>query len=220
MKTRTVNGQPATDRAGAADYLGIPLNTVKVLAACGKRPSSGWPEPIGADEHGIELFALNHLDVYRITRKAPPRAAAGHPLLRGDPDELLDNSAFAAILRVDPADVFHGYVKLSTAAWERGEDGYLPLPDDRSPARNGTTYWWKRHRIKTWLATPRAGGRRPGPPPTVDDLQAVLDKAAARGEQLSVQARAEALTTRLGRTVSIQTVYRLQRKLRDRQAAS
>lgn len=215
VKTRTVNGQPATDRAGAAEYLGMPLNTVKVLAARGKRRSSGWPEPLGLDIDGIEVFALSDLDTYRTARQKPARPAAEHRLLRGDADELLDNSAFAAILGVDPADVFHGYVKLSTAAWGRGEDGYLPLPDDESPARNGTTYWWQRRRIKTWLATPRAGGRRSGPAPSVADLRAVLAEAAARGEQLSVQARAEALTTRLGRTVSIQTVYRLQRKLRD-----
>jgi hypothetical protein len=216
VKIRTVNGQRATDRAGAAEYLGIPLNTVKVIAARGKRPTSGFPEPIGPDDDGVEVFALVDLDQYRAAREAATaeRAATHHHLLTGDRDELLDNTAFAAILGVDPADTFHRYVDLSRPAWELGEDGYLPLPDDSTPARNGTTYWWQRHRIATWLATPRTGGRRPGPAPTVADLEAVLAEAAERGEYLTVQARAGALTARLGRAVSIQTVHRLQRKLR------
>lgn len=217
MKITTVDGQPATDRAGAAAYLGIPLNTVKVHAERGKRPTSGFPDPVGHDDRGVEVFALADLDAYRAARTPAPRPALTHQVLTGEPDELLDNTAFATILGVDPANVFHRYVDLSRAAWQRGEDGYLPLPDDNTPARNGTTYWWRRHRIATWLATPRTGGRRPGPAPTVADLAAVLADAAARGRHLTVRAQADALTARLGRPVSVRIVYRLRRQRRDHQ---
>jgi hypothetical protein len=215
VKVRTVSGQPAVDRASAAEYLRVPLNTVRVLAAAGKRPTSGFPEPLGRDEDGVEVFAIADLDVYAAARQAAgPRRTAAHPLLRGDPDELLDGAAFATILGVNPADAFHRYVDLSCSAWARGEDGYLPLPDADSPARHGTTYWWRRSRIATWVGTRRTGGRTPGPAPTVADLEAVLADAHARGERLTVRARADALTARLGRPVSIQTVYRLQRRQR------
>lgn len=212
VETRTVNGQQATDRAGAAEYLGMPPNTVRMYSSPSRRSTTGFPAPLPDRQSGRDWFALTDLAAYKQQREATPDV----PFVAGDPSELIDATAFAGLRGVEP-DTMHGYVKRSLAAWERGEDGYLPRPDQSEPARHGHTHRWTRARAVAWIF-PAAPRRSTGRPPaartaTVADLTAVLDDAADR--VLTNRDIAAALSERLGAVVSTQTVQRLRRKVRQ-----
>lgn len=215
METRTIDGRVATDRAGAAEHLGVPLSSVRVISAPKKRESSGFPAPIGRED-GRDWFALEDLDAYQDRKRA---AANVRPVLPGDPDELIDTADVAKIMGVKMA-TMHRYVQMSRNAWDQGNDGYLPLPDETAPARRGRgkTYRWRRGRIADRLAEHRKGGRRPGPAPTVADLAAVVAEAEQQGERLTRPEIAARMSERLGREVSLQIVSRL--KARQRKASS
>ena len=206
VQIRTISGQQATDRAGAAEHLGLALNTIRVLSSPARRTATGFPEPLPERLDGRDWFALDALDAYRAAH-----APAAAPAVVGDPDDLLDVAAFAALRGVEPA-TMTGYVKLSLNDWDEGRDGYLPYPDDITPARHGNTYRWKRGRVAAWSfpRQRRTGGRTPGPAPTVDDLEAVLAEAGERS--LKNREIAAALSQRLARPVSLQVVQRLNRK--------
>jgi hypothetical protein len=49
-------------------------------------------------------------------------------------------------------------------AWKRGEDGYLPKPDDEEPARRGVIHKWKRHRVESWINSWEGKVPSPGRP--------------------------------------------------------
>jgi hypothetical protein len=212
VETRTVNGQQATDRAGAATYLGMPPNTVRMYSSPARRPKTGFPEPLPDRPTGRDWFALTDLAAYKQRHEQTPEV----PFVTGDPNELIDTTAFAGLRGVQP-DTMHGYVKRSLAAWERDEDGYLPRPDQSEPARHGHTYQWTRARAMAWTF-PSVRRRSTGRPPaertaTAADLTAVLEGADDR--VLTNRDIAAALTERLGTVVSTQTVQRLRRKARQ-----
>jgi hypothetical protein len=210
VETRTINGEQATDRAGAAEFLGMPRNTVNMYSSPSRRPRTGFPDPLPDQQDGRDWFPLAALAAY----KARLEQATPAPTAMGDPEQLIDTAEFAALRGIKRQTIWD-YVKLSVDAWDRGEDGYLPQPDESSPARHGTAYRWRRGRAVAWMfpAQRRTGGRRPAPHPTVEDLDAVL----AAG-QLSNREIAAALGERLGSTVSLQTVLRLKRRRRERDA--
>ena len=120
---------------------------------------------------------------------------------------------------VEPATIT-GYVKLSLNDWKAGHDGYLPYPDEITPARHGNTYRWTRARAAAWAAPQRRQpGRTPGPAPTVADLEAVL--AEAGDAPMKNREIAAALSTRFdGRPVSVQVVLRLKKQRRAQQDAA
>ena len=209
VEIRTVSGQQATDRAGAAAHLGIPLNTVRAISAPGKRAETGFPAPLPERHDRRDWFALDDLDRYQAARTTP---ATPPPV--GDPDELLGVAQFAQLRGVTAATIT-SYVQLSLNDWEQHRDGYLPYPADFEAARNGSVYRWTRRQAVDWAfpAKRRTGGRTAGPAPTAADLQAVLD--AAGGTPLKNREIAAALTERLGRPVSLQIVKRLNRKTRE-----
>lgn len=212
METWLVGGRKATNRAGAAEYLGRAANTVTVYSAPSGRLVYGWPEPLDERVDGQEVFALDDLDAFAASRVAEAPAAPGV----GDPDELVMVEEFAALKGVK-RDTFKRYVEDSISAWERGEDGYLPRPDpadcEPGPVR-GTIYRWRRGVAVAWIFPParRTGGRRYGPRPQVADLRAVL--AAAGDERPTVRELAATLTAWLGDDVKPQTVRRLLQRMR------
>jgi hypothetical protein len=210
VEIRTISGREATDRAGAAERLGLSLSTVRMLSAPARRAETGFPAPLPERAAGRDWFALNDLDAYRDARAEPP----GTPP-PGDPAELIDLAEFAA-LRGVTTNTMTSYVWRSLNDWDAGRDGYLPYPDDIEPARHGNVYRWRRGRAAAWAFPQqrRTGGRTAGPAPTVADLEAVL--AAAGDQPLKNREIAAALSERLdGRQVSVQTVLRLNRKRRD-----
>ncbi|GIF74214.1 MULTISPECIES: hypothetical protein [Asanoa] len=220
MEQRIVDGQPATDRAGAAEYLGMPAATVSMYSSPGQRARRGWPDPLPDRLDGRDWFAIAALDVYRARRNPDPQPA---PLV-DDPDELIGREQFAKLRGVKAA-TMTSYVTNSLPDWDRGQDGYLPLPDVTETARHGSTYLWTRRRALEWVF-PTAPRRSSGRPPaartvTLDDLKAVLAAAGADAPAMSQRALAAALTDRIGAPVSIQTVKRLRAKQRnsDAQAA-
>ncbi|MFC4066711.1 hypothetical protein [Actinoplanes subglobosus] len=206
MEIRTVSGQPATDRAGAAERLGLALNTVRMFSSPAQRATRGFPAPLAERADGRDWFALADLDAYQAARPVPATPPAS-----GDPEELVDVAGLAALRGVDPATIT-GYVKLSRPDWDAGRDGYLPYPDHIEPADHGHTYQWKHARAYAWVAQlRRSPGRTPGTAPTVADLEAVL--AESGDTTLKNREIAAALSARLGgRPVSIQVVQRLNRK--------
>ncbi|MFB9178678.1 hypothetical protein ACFFX1_11105 [Dactylosporangium sucinum] len=214
MEIRTVCGQDATDRAGAAEYLDLALNTVRMISSPAQRARTGFPAPLPERVDGRDWFALTDLDAYRAAQPRPEAA----PPPTGDPDRLIDLTEFAELRGVDPG-TMRGYVKLSLNDWDEHRDGYLPYPDETKPARNGHVYRWKHARAVAWVFPEqrRTGGRTPGRAPTVADLESVL--ADAGDTPLKNREIAAELTRRLGRPVSLQIVQRLNRKRREPDAA-
>jgi hypothetical protein len=178
MRVRSINGRRATDRPGAAEYLGRSIDRIKQLAA--GRPHTGFPEPVevettgrgvrtrGGDgrPRGREWYALTDLDAYR--RAHGSRARVHSVTLDGDPDTLLTGPQFAALLDVKPA-TFRSWVRDSQKAWNAGRDGYLPIPDESEQISQGRTR--RRWRLATAQRfidrrsrpAPAAGLPGPGP---------------------------------------------------------
>jgi hypothetical protein len=212
VDTWVVEGREATNRAGAAEYLGLAANTVTVYSSPSGRRTHGWPEPLNARVNGQEVFALADLDAFaatRVTRTSPA------PVEDGADDDLIGVNEFAALRGVKPH-TFKRYVEDSFNAWQRGEDGYLPQPDRAEPARHGFAYFWRRDKASAWIfsGTRRTGGRKPGRRPQLADLRHMLE-AAGPGPRPTVRELAAALTEQLGAEVSSQTVRRLLRRDRD-----
>ncbi|MEV0732332.1 hypothetical protein [Polymorphospora sp. NPDC050346] len=217
MKTWTVEGREATNRAGAAEHLGLAANTVNMYASPAGRARHGWPEPLAEQVDGQEVFALVDLDAFaaaRNTRRTPPATTEA-----ADPDELIGVGEFAELRGVS-RDTFKRYVEDSRNAWARGEDGYLPVPDapdPRSPELGRRVRWqWRRDRAAAWAfpEVRRHGGRKAGPRPRVVDLKAVL-RNAGDGERPPVRVLAAELSQRLGVDVSSQVVRRLLSQLKE-----
>ena len=212
-----VNGRRATDRAGAAEHLGVSEQIIAMHTSPKHRQTSGFPKPLGQHD-GRAWYALDDLDTYRDAH-ATQRAEAAPPgapewLRDGDPEELLPATTFRAAAKVTQG-TWKRYVQLSRPAWDRGEDGYLPVPDQQEDYRGtGRLYAWRRIRMITWLDN-RPGsratgtvGRPPGQHPTVADARAIL---ATAGPQLSGTRLAELLH------VPLPTAYRLLRQAREQQ---
>jgi|GEM_PF-5415447 len=206
-----VRGRKVTNRAGAAEYLGLSPNTVTAYSSPSGRRAYGWPEPLPDPVDGWQVFALADLDAFAAARSgAKPRRPR-----TGDPQQLLTVAQFAALKGI-ALDTMRRYVTDSLNAWARGRDGYLPQPDVTEPARHGHTYQWRRATALAWIAPAarRTGGRRPGRRPQPADLRTVLHTAGP-GPRPTVRELAAALSDRLGTEVSSQTVRRLLRQLRD-----
>ena len=213
VKTWIVGGREATNRAGAAEHLGLSCNSVTQYASPSGRRTHGWPEPLPERPEGHEVFALAELDAFAATRagtRPAPAVTDGEDL-----DRLIGVDEFAE-LRGIKRDTLKRYVEDSLNAWQRGEDGYLPHPD--APPRpgpvQGFVYEWKLGTALAWTApaTRRTGGRTPGPAPTRADLAAALAELGdTAGERPKVREIAAAMTERLQRPVSSQTVRRLLR---------
>ncbi|MFI5843895.1 hypothetical protein ACIA8K_29775 [Catenuloplanes sp. NPDC051500] len=207
MEIRTVSGQQAVDRVGAAEYLGLALSTVRIFSSPAQRPTTGFPAPLPDRDDRRDWFALVDLDAYRASRSATVTA----PTSDADPDGLIGVAEFAA-LRGVTAGTFRSYVRHSLNDWQEHRDGLLPYPDEITAARNGSTYRWKRRHAVAWAFPERSrtGGRTPGRAPTVADLESVLNDDV--GGTLKNRNIATALSERLGRPVSLQTVLRLKQK--------
>lgn len=171
MRVRTINGRRATDRPGAAEYLGRSIDRIKQLAA--GRPHTGFPEPVDVETtgrgvrtrgedgrpRGREWYALTDLDAYR--RAHGSRARVHSVRLDGDPDTLITGPQFAALLDVKPA-TFRSWVRDSQKAWKAGRDGYLPIPDETEQTSHGRTI--RKWRLRT---AQRFIDRRSRPAPRV-----------------------------------------------------
>jgi len=211
VDTWVVGGREATNRAGAAEYLGLAPNTVTVYSSPAGRRTHGWPEPLAERVNGQEVFALADLDAFAASRTSQTPTQR----IEGEPDELIGVDEFASLRQVQPH-TFKRYVEDSLNAWQRGEDGYLPQPDQIEPARHGSTYRWRRATATAWIfpTTRRTGGRKPGRRPQLADLRQIL-QAAGPGPRPTVREIAAALTEQLGTEVSSQTVRRLLRRNHD-----
>jgi hypothetical protein len=212
VDTWVVGGRQATNRAGAAEYLQLAPTTVAVYSSPAGRRTHGWPEPLDERVHGQDVFALADLDAF-----AANRAAARKPPLpiEGEPDELIGVEEFAALRQVKPH-TFKRYVEDSLNAWQRGENGYLPRPDQTERARHGNTYRWRRDTAGAWIlpAARRTGGRKPGRRPQPADLRQILS-VVGPGSRPTVRELAATLTEELGTEVSSQTVRRLLRHIKN-----
>lgn len=216
VQTKTFDGRQATNREGAAAYLGMPIGTVRVYSSPAQRSHTGWPAPIRVkgdpDSERQDWFAVGDLDTYR-SRRTPSAGTAAPPV--SDPGRLLDLAQFAALRGVTRQSMYR-YLELSTPAWQAGHDGLLPRPDQSRPARHGTSHRWRTDRATAWAFPdqPRHGTGRPtGRRPTPDDLAQLL--AEPNNRDLTNGQLAQRLAERLHTQVSLQTVHRLKRKLRD-----
>lgn len=221
MEIRIVGGRRATNRVGAAEYLDVPVNTVRMYSSPSRRAKTGWPEPLAERVDRQDWFALGDLDAYRqrttVVGEAPPV---------DDPDRLIGTAEFAALRGVRKY-TMKRYVELSLDAWEAGRDGYLPLPDQPSagqprPVGRGHTYRWRLGRAVAWSfpdAVQKSSGRPAGRRPDTKDLRRLLDEAAERGERPTSRQLAALLDAQFGQ-VTLQSVHRLKRRLRAEDAGT
>ncbi|MEH1124778.1 hypothetical protein [Micromonospora sp. CPCC 206061] len=217
MEIRTINGRRATDRAGAAEVLGVSVQTIALRASPKQRPTSGFPASIGTEDRR-EWYALDdldaHADALREQHPDTPRRAPAW-LRDGDPDELLPATTFRAAAGITQG-TWKRYVQTSKPEWDAGRDGYLLKPDDEEDYRGtGKRYSWKRSRMIAWLDNrpgERAGaGRKGGDSPTIDDAVNALRGA---GGDMSYTELAAALG------VSHSLAQFLLKQARDRLAAA
>ncbi|MBQ1052484.1 hypothetical protein KBX50_29045 [Micromonospora sp. C51] len=154
MEIRDIGGQPHTDIAGAAQLTGRSEQTVRLKTSPKQRAQgSGWPAATIQDRKAwFPLDALQTVrDVVLPRIVEASRARVHHVDLDGDPDELLSASEFRSLLDISQGG-WDKYVGLSKVAWDRGEDGYLPRPDDEQPApAQGVVRYWRRQRIQDWI---------------------------------------------------------------------
>jgi hypothetical protein len=197
VEIRTVNGRRATDRAGAAEVLGVSTQTVALRASPKQRRTSGFPGSIGTEDRR-DWYALDdldaHADAWREQHPETPRRAPAW--LRDGPDEeLLPATTFRAAAGVQQG-TWKRYVQRSMPDWKEHRDGYLPQPDDEEDYRGtGKRYFWKRARMIAWLDNrpgERAGAGRKGggTSPTIADAVNALRGA---GGELSYTELATAL---------------------------
>jgi len=164
VEERQIGGRRATNRAGAAEILGRSLVTVNHLASPkGRIDGSGFPTATVQD--GREWYFVDDLDRYRERHLAHLEAArlpqSHGVVLDGDPDDEITAVEFRKAIGVEP-NSWTNYVDKSKAAWDHGEDGYLPRPDREEPAaRRGVTRFWTRRRAQAWIATTPAGDQPP-----------------------------------------------------------
>jgi hypothetical protein len=160
VEIRTFAGRRATNRPGAAEYLGRSRKTIDEVAR--KRATTGWPEPL--DRVGREeWYALDDLDRFResyvLAKEDAHRARVHQVTLAGDPDEMVTAKQFRELIGASHG-TWSRYVHDSKPAWERGEDGYLPRPDDAQPSSHGVIRLWTRRRAAAWINS------RPGKVPS------------------------------------------------------
>lgn len=174
MEIRIVDGRRATNRPGAAEYLGRSLQTVNLWASPARKAATGWPEPVGPTVDRQHWYALSDLDRFREEYievvEAAGRARVHQVELDGDPEELITAKQFRALIKVGHR-TWSRWVWESQPAWDRGEDGYLPRPDDEKPARHGTVRKWRRRRAVGWVNGRRGKVPSPGRPPRDDSDQ-------------------------------------------------
>ncbi|ADD43268.1 hypothetical protein [Stackebrandtia nassauensis] len=194
----------------AAAVVDMPVSTAKVYSSPKERAKRGWPEPADtrpAASRGKPkpLFRIRDLLVYKHHQQPPTR------IRRGDPNDLIGVEEFATEIQVSES-VMNTYVTWSLPDWRSGNDGYLPMPVDSQPARNGNVYWWRRS--QAWTCNEnrrhRPGGRPQGQRPTTHMLREVLLSQPYK----SVADLAALLSQHVPQPVSIQVTRRLLSQLR------
>jgi hypothetical protein len=167
VQIREFDGVPATNRVGAAEYLGRSLQTINQVAAPKNRARTGWPAPVGRADRQ-QWYALPDLDAFRVsyvqTAEDTHRARVHDARLTGRPDELVTAVEFRKLIDA-PYGTWARYVHDSKPAWQRGEDGYLPRPDATEPARRGEIRKWRRRRVQDWINSRPGKVPSPGRPP-------------------------------------------------------
>ena len=207
VDTRTIDGREATNRAGAAEWLGMTPGTIKVYSSPGQRSRFGFPEPLPDRIDGQDWWLLEDLDRYAETRTTPVPAVTR-------PRELIDLPTLAKLRNIQ-LKTARRYWQDSQAAWEQGHEGYLPRPDKvESGPRGAQAPYWRRDRAMQWAfpGTRRSRGRQPGRRPVPEDLRRL--RAENPGQELTMAQEAALLSAELGGVeVSIQVIRRLRKRL-------
>ncbi|WFE53011.1 hypothetical protein [Micromonospora sp. WMMD1155] len=164
MEIRYIGGRPHTDIAGAAELTRRSEATVRLKTSPKQREQgSGWPAPVKQDKKS--WFPVDELENVRDIL-LPQIVEAGQARVHcvdlvGDPEELISATEFRKILGISQG-TWDYYVGLSRAAWDRGEDGYLPRFDVEEPApAQGMIRYWKRRRVQAWINSRTGKVQRP-----------------------------------------------------------
>jgi hypothetical protein len=224
-----IGDRVVTDRAGVSEHTNWAANTVAMYASPAGRRRYGSPQPVDTSPdnpdvppeiRGKEVFDLQEIDEFAKSRR---RRTTPSPPAARNADEPVDWREFARMHGLAEA-TMRRHIEDSLPAWDQDKDGSIPRPDagdqdraDGAYRRRGRPpkYLWKRGTAAAWK--PRTPGRKPGPRPQVEDLEAILRGHTGARPPTLVQL-AQALTERVGDEVSVQTVRRLRRQLADRKA--
>lgn len=181
-KRLTINGQPATNRAGAAALLGISVPMAYHYASV--HTTAPWPDPVEVEPTSVahrldgstttagrDAFYLeSEIEQFRafldqIATAKRPRSDGTR--IRGKPDDLIDDATAAKLQGIDLA-THRSYVWKSVPRWELGKPGLLPIPHRRERT-GGTTrpryanFWTKRD-FQQYLDTRPGRGALAGRP--------------------------------------------------------
>ena len=206
VETRTFDGREATNRAGAAERLGMSPATIEVYSSPGQRRLRSFPDPLPERVGGQDWWLLEDLDRYAETRTAPVPPV-------DNPAQLIDLVSLAELRNIKRGTA-ERYWKDSRVAWSQGRDGYLPQPDKfEIGPRGGKWPLWRRDRAAEWAfpGTRRTRGRQPGRRPVPEDLRRL--RANNPGCEFKLHEEATLLSEDLGVPVSIQVIRRLRKRL-------
>lgn len=200
----TINGAPHINRAGLCELTGLSLESINHLCAPKRRPTSGCPEPI---KTGRTLwYPLDKAQRWADQLQQPK--TEDQPDTTTDPDELITVNQFRTeIMQPTISDnTMRGYIRMSRPAWDRDEDGYLPLPDAWEPARRGKSPRWHRGHAAAWQANrpgrpttgrPTETDRTPQPAPAIDDPNELIGETRFRTEIMRPPMSRDALKHRI-----------------------
>ena len=149
----SIDGRPVISRADMATR-GVPASTASVWYR--DRATTGHPEKAGRLDR-TDYWYEDEWTAWQRTYQQAKRDSLTRVDRGGDPDDLVDATEAARMLRYSGRDVIHANRRL----------GYFPEPDDYRPARQGRSApLWKRSTV--WTAADSrpgmGGGRRPGIP--------------------------------------------------------
>lgn len=169
MEIREVDGVQATNRAGAAELLGLSLQTIALRASPKQRAEgSGFPAPLSSRPGGMDWYPISGLEDFRESHRKMRegmRATVHHATLPGDPDGEVTAPQFRKLIQVGQGG-WDRYVADSRPDWQRGADGYLPLPiQGPAAAEPRAERTWTKQAVEDWIRNRQGRSASPGRPP-------------------------------------------------------
>jgi predicted DNA-binding transcriptional regulator AlpA len=155
---REVEGRILAHRGALEELTGLTKKSINRLAG-----QPDFPKPVVArgperrawyDPEALVDVALAH-EPQQVGVDAEAAAGPGH--------ELLGPRQVAELMQLKNVDSVYKYVEQSIPAWNRGEHGYLPIPDEETPrGEKLVARRWKRSTIIAHQKRrPGHGGRPP-----------------------------------------------------------
>ncbi|WP_344547404.1 hypothetical protein [Actinomadura fulvescens] len=167
-----INGQSALNRKELAERAGVSYPTVGYWFANADRLGFPAQHRRGRSTYVVEEEFMQWLEEWR--QRDDWRRKREEPKdLSGSPNELIGPQGVADIFGVHVATI-NGYVRKSIPAWERGEKGLLPPPDEVEVTGKVIHRRWRRKTI-TDFKRPGVGRKKGTPQPFPSEAKKKLE---------------------------------------------